>query len=258
MSRQRHFREPRVLSAIALIQQLTRDEIITERLSMKTLIFLLCILSGALSGQSQKSGDSSPAPTPQYFPAGVFNTSTQSSKDFRDKWYSFTLRALHEPSLFALRNDQSLQVYRFLWLPSFHRPISIRLTINAYGSGSIVARSVDNHAGLLTKPASDTGELILDQTVAIDKIQAQDVLQRLQLLAFWSLPTEEEQQAPQSSGESDGPRLRVVQVDGSQWILEGLREGEYHVVDRWSPQANSYSQLCKHLLQLGKVETTLY
>jgi hypothetical protein len=225
---------------------------------MKTLIFLLCVLSGALSGQSRQSRDSSPVPTSQYFPAGVFNTSAQSSKDFRDKWYSLTLRDLREPSLFALRNDPSLQVYRFLWLPSFHRPISIRLAINADGDGSIVARSVDNHAGLLTKPASDTGELILDKTVAIDKIQVQDVLQRLQLLAFWSLPTEEEQQAAQSSGGPDGPRLRVVQLDGSQWILEGLREGEYHVVDRWSPQDSSYPQLCKHLLQLGKVETTLY
>ena len=48
-----------------------------------------------------------------------------------------------------------------------------------------------------------------------------------------------------------------VGLDGSQWILEGVRGGEYHVVDRWSPKDNSYSQLCKYLLRLGKVEAAL-
>ena len=25
-------------------------------------------------------------------------------------------------------------------------------------------------------------------------------------------------------------------VDGAQWIIEGVRNGTYHVVDRWSPR----------------------
>jgi hypothetical protein len=24
-------------------------------------------------------------------------------------------------------------------------------------------------------------------------------------------------------------------VDGAQWIIEGVRNGSYHIVDRWSP-----------------------
>src|SRR5262252_7608510 len=131
---------------------------------MKTLLLLVCIMLGTVPGQSQDS---------RYFPSGAFGPSPQS---FSETWYSSTLRALEEPSLFALRNDPSRRVYRFLWLPSFHRPISVRLTINADGSGSIVTRSVDSHAGLLTKPASDTGRLIRDTTVPVDKVQIQDVL----------------------------------------------------------------------------------
>jgi hypothetical protein len=169
------------------------------------------------------------------------------------------LSFLDEPPLFALRNNRSLQVYRFLWLPSFHRPISVRLTINADGSGSIVARSVDRHTGLLTKVPSDTEKLILDTTSAVDKAQVQDVLGQLQRLAFWAMPTEEDQAPPQTSETAhQSPTLRVVGLDGSQWILEGVRDGEYHVVDRWSPKENPYSQLCRYLLHLAKVEPALY
>ena len=146
---------------------------------------------------------------------------------------------------------------RFLWLPSFHRPISVRVTINADGTGAIVTRSVDSHAGLLTKPKSDTGKLIQDTTSVIDEMQVKEVLAQLQRLSFWSMPTEEEQVAPQSEA-AWRPVLRVVGVDGSRWILEGLHGGEYHVVDRWSPPDNAYSQLCKYLFRLGKVEATPY
>lgn len=216
---------------------------------MRTSALLLWVLAGTvLSAQTIKS---SPIPNPQYFPSGVF---TQS---FNDRWYSSTLNALQEPSLFALRNDQSIQVYRFLWLPSFHRPISVRLTIKADGTGSIVTRSVDSHAGLLTKPKSDTGKLIQDTTSVIDEEQVKEVLVQVQRLTFWSMPTEEEQAVPQS--ESAGRTMvRVVGTDGARWILEGLRGREYHVVDRWSPHDDAYSQLCKCLLRLGKIEATLY
>jgi hypothetical protein len=214
---------------------------------VRTLLLLVCILLGTVPGQSQD---------PRYFPSGAFDLSSQ---NFMEKWYSGTLRALEEPSLFALRNDPSRRVYRFLWLPSFHRPISVRLTINADSSGLIVTRSVDSHAGLLTKPASDTGELIRDSTISIDKVQTQDVLERLQRAAFWSMPIEEGRQLPHSSGTSSGgTTVPVPGIDGSRWILEGVDGGEYHVVDRWSPPDNSYSKLCKYLSRLGRVEATLY
>jgi hypothetical protein len=226
---------------------------------MKALPLFFCVVVGILQAQSQRPTcrDLPPAVlSSQYFPSGVFDTSMQSSSG---TWYACTLSLLDEPPLFALRDDKSLQVYRFLWLPSFHRPISVRLTINADGSGSIVARSVDRHTGLLTKVPSDTEKLILDTTSNVDKAQVQDVLGQLQHLAFWAMPTEEEQAPPQTSGTThQTPTLRVMEMDGSRWILEGVRDGEYHVVDRWSPKENSYSQLCKYLLRLGKVEADLY
>lgn len=206
---------------------------------MKRLVLFGCMLSAILlPAQSRETKDASA----QYFPANVFLDAAQAG--FRDKWYSSTLRALLEPSFFATKSDSSQQVYRFLWLPSFHRPISVRVTVNVDGGGSIVTRSVDSHAGLLTKPASDTGKLTLDAAIAVNKAQVQEMLEQLQRLDFWSLSAE----------------LGVDQLgeDGSHWILEGVRAGEYHVVDRWSPTDGPFSELCKYLLRLGRVETSLY
>ncbi len=217
-----------------------RDKMSAMKPSIAALAIFCCLAAGTVPAQSQ-CAEPPAVLSAQYFPSGVFDTSAPSTKG---NWYACTLGALNEPSLFALRNDKSIQVYRFLWLPSFHRPISVRLTVNADGTGSIVTRSVDSHAGLLTKPASDTGKVIRDETSVIDEDQVKEVLVRLQGFSFWSMPTEDEQAA---FGE-----------DGAQWILEGLRRGEYHVVDRWSPKDDSYSALCKYLLHLAKVETTLY
>jgi hypothetical protein len=44
-------------------------------------------------------------------------------------------------------------------------------------------------------------------------------------------------------------------TDGAQWIMEGYREGRYHVVDRQSPDAGAYRDACLHLLrQSGLLE----
>lgn len=187
------------------------------KLSKRVLVASFGLLIGTLPIQSQSSPALPPAVlSAQYFPSGVFDIQRPST---RDKWYACTLSALNEPSLFALRNDKSAQVYRFLWIPSFHRPISVRLTINADGTGAVVTRSVDTHAGLLTKPASDTGKLIQDTTTAVDQKQVKEVLEQLQRLSFWSIPTEEEQSVPPPSKSGSGATmLRVTPVDGSQWI----------------------------------------
>lgn len=201
----------------------------------KALLISVWIFVLVTTVAGQESTLASRSASARYFPAGSFDID-------RGTWYSNTLRALHEPSIFALRDDKSLQVYRFLWLPAFHLPISVRLTVNGDGSGSIVARSVDTHTGLIGKIPSDTGKLILDKNVFVEKEKVEVVLRELQTLSFWSMPTE----------------VRQSGMDGSQWILEGLRQGEYHVVDRWSPQQGTYSDVCKHLIRLMGVETKLY
>jgi hypothetical protein len=224
---------------------------------MKTLALLLCIVVPAIVSTQRQDAASPSLPNAVYFPAGVFGTSTNT---LRERWYSQTLAAMGEPSLFILRADKSIQVYRFLWLPSFHRPISVRLTINSDGSGTVVARSVDRHMGLLTKPRSDTGKLIVDTSGKATSADVANVMKQLDSVKFWSMTTKESPEGFQGvdAGQPGYTQVPLPKLDGAGWLLEGLRQGEYHVVDRRSPEKDSYSQLCRYLLGLGKVNAALY
>ena len=53
-------------------------------------------------------------------------------------------------------------------------------------------------------------------------------------MRYWTMPTVEE---------------NSVGVDGAQWIVEGVRNGKYHLVDRWSPDTGAFREAALLLLQ---------
>jgi hypothetical protein len=42
-------------------------------------------------------------------------------------------------------------------------------------------------------------------------------------------------------------------TDGDQLIVEGVRGGKYHVVDRWMPDP-AYAELCRYMLDLTGIK----
>ena len=47
--------------------------------------------------------------------------------------------------------------------------------------------------------------------------------------------------------------------DGSEWILEGKNNYEYHFVNRWSPNATRYKEFkdcCDYLIYLSNIKLT--
>jgi hypothetical protein len=156
----------------------------------------------------------------QYFPPGVFDPKPDNDV-FITGWYSKCLRALKEPSLWKLsQEDPSAEIYRFLWLRSFDEPIAVRLIVTDRG-GRLVSKMTSGRAG------SDLGHLILDRQSPLSK-QVPMFLDAIQELKFWDLPS----RAPQVIGPDGSIKIGV---DGAQWIIEGVKQGRYHVVDRWSP-----------------------
>ncbi len=67
----------------------------------------------------------------------------------------------------------------------------------------------------------DPGTLIQNDTVTLTREETNRLLGQIEENNFWR--TQSIQETP------GGP-------DGAHWIIEGVRDGTYHVVDRWSPE----------------------
>jgi hypothetical protein len=148
---------------------------------------------------------------------------------FRASWYDSHLRAMEEQPL-VLRTADQPDVFRFLYLPTFDHPLVVHLTAMGEAWKVIVKRS-DGFGGYSPGKLTSRTERDLPpkKVVIFNRL--------LQEAGFWEMP---------SFIESFG-------LDGSQVVLEGVRSGQYHVVDRWSPHGTPYAKLVDFFLKQCKV-----
>jgi hypothetical protein len=146
----------------------------------------------------------------------------------RQEWYSKHLIAMGE----ALLPDRPNEVYRFLWLRTFANPIMIRVTCDAREC-DLIARRLDGSGGY------EPGKVVERKERRLSAQEATSIRRLVSKAQFWS---------PQPSDERLG-------LDGAQWILEGGREGSYHLLDVWSPERSGpygdFRELCLELLRLS-------
>jgi hypothetical protein len=153
---------------------------------------------------------------------------------FRNEWYSRHLKAMDETSLDSMAGSD--ETYRFLWLRTFHHPIAIRVWRKAE-ERNMVFKELDGAGGY------DPGKLIANQTRQLGADEWDKFIDLLQQASYWRLPTDSK----------DGG------CDGAQWVLEGKKDNQYHIVDRWSPQSGSYSEACLYLVKLsGQTPQQIY
>jgi hypothetical protein len=150
-----------------------------------------------------------------YFPNGAFDSYAKLNKLLND-WYSRQLTALHEPSLLTQSKNLSVQSYRFLWLRTFHQPIAVRLEVKADGTGILTTKIASGAGGYAP------GHLVTNTSKPLTEQQTESFLHKIDVDKFWELP-------PVLLKEQQGD-------DGSQWIIEGVKGGKYHIASQWSPE----------------------
>jgi hypothetical protein len=146
----------------------------------------------------------------RYFAVTPLDKSQQLS-DFHIAWYSKHLAAMNEPSLWI--GPVKAETYRILWLRSFHAPMSFRFAIAPDGTSELITKITDGAGGY------EPGKLVVNKATKIDKRETRILLDALELTNFWRLGT-------RTSG--------IGGMDGAQWVVEGVKDGKYHIVDRWS------------------------
>ncbi len=171
-------------------------------MNQKAIILLVLVAALSLSAQEP------------YFPKGALGDDPRGDL-FRADWYSKDLKALQEPSLFQLAKNPSLESYRFVWLRTFHHPVIVRLNLRSDGTGDLTTKVSSGAGGYAP------GHVIENKSRPVTREEVEKFLARVRQGQFWDLPSHE---SPDAAG-----------LDGSQWIIEGVKEGKYHVVDRWTP-----------------------
>lgn len=114
----------------------------------------------------------------------------------------------------ALCPSASGTTYRFLWLRTFHHPVVIR--VDRTDTGSFLAAHELSGAG-----GYEPGTVIRAEARALSDSEWSTLERAISAAEFWQLAT-------YSAANPAG-------LDGSQWIVEGVRGDRYHVIDRWTP-----------------------
>ena len=167
-------------------------------------IILTTLLLGACAAQQEHKS---------YFPPAVFD-SRPDKNAFFEMWYSGHLRALEEEPLPQKSRDKKKEIYRFTCLRTFHNPFSIRVDVIEGGKDILIRKVTSGQGGY------DSGTLKETQSIVLSRKASETLREVIDKIGFWDLPTTK----------------RVVGVDGSQWIVEAVRNGRYHVVDRFTPR----------------------
>lgn len=174
--------------------------------------------SGQTKGVAQETA-------PQYFPPGVFGQDA-----YKKHWYASLLTAMRELSLFETARKSETTEYRLL-IGLNGRALSFRLELLVDGTGELTVARVIFNSG---KPDG----VLLNDRVQVSAERVREFQTLLQKADFWKSETEEKR---------DKGHYRT---DGMQWVLEGVSNLEYHVVDSLSPKDSDFARACIFLMTL--------
>lgn len=177
-----------------------------------------------------------PSPTPHaavaageelFFPAGTLGRNTAESDLWARRRYSRLLTSLGESPL-GEQGETGGEIYRLLWASSLYLPVVVRAGTGDDGP-SLIVRQQDLEPGTNRRLAGPTSQRELTAAEwdslrgAIDKS------------GFWTMSS----------------AWHPVQ-DSSSWIVEGRRDGRYHVVSVSSPDG-AFRQACIQMLRAGGI-----
>ena len=150
-------------------------------------------------------------------------------KDFQDytnEWYSEELFALDEKALY----DSEKQVYRFSCFPAFFNPIVVHIEIKDDGKADVYYKEGNGESG------AHSGGILRSEKAELSKQETQEFFDLLNKKDYWTMPAE----------------IEEFGLDGHHIVIEGIKDGVYHIVDRWCPgeddPVNSFVEYFRNLI----------
>jgi hypothetical protein len=167
-----------------------------------------------------------------FFPPGaLFDRADDHVDELLRHWYSRVLTATLEPSLSC--GMGAPQRLRFLSIPTFDPASFVRVELTPDG-GVVWSGTLSGSGGY------DPGQLVRSAQRKLLAAESRELSAAIAKAGFWTTPADD--------SEHDG-------FDGTQWVLEGRRGADYHVVHRWSPTRGAFRDLCRDFARLGGIGT---
>jgi hypothetical protein len=145
-----------------------------------------------------------------YFPPLAFSDRPDLHA-FIENWYASHLQALGEAAIYHPTSKRHSEVYRFLWLRTFHHPLIFRLDVAPDLTGIVSYKEAGGAGGYAP------GDLVEEESKLVSQALVSEFSAALNELGFWQMP----------SSQAHGG------CDGSEWVLEAFQSDKYHVVSRW-------------------------
>jgi hypothetical protein len=146
------------------------------------------------------------------------------------KEYSKYLYAMREPLLF--NRLLSKEVYRFVWLRSFHNPIIIRIEKDKNKKYELIWKVTNGKGGYYP------GQLIVNKRKYISGKEWNVFHKYISGMNFWKQKNVHEQWG----------------CDGAVWLLEGETSDFYNVIHSWSVGNPDLHEACRYLIQLTGIK----
>lgn len=153
----------------------------------------------------------------------------------------YMLERMKEPDLANMCQDTNAFVYRITILPAL-KPESILVRIQRDGD------SLRLFAKRFANRQSKPDKLIQEKQHVLSADESAVLLKKLKSLQFFEMPARRE-------------GIDEFGMDGESWVLEGIQEGKYHSVTRWSPQHESrkrglqtYLAVCNLMLKWAELD----
>jgi hypothetical protein len=124
-----------------------------------------------------------------------------------------------ERPLSELVDQEHPQVYRMLVIPRLSSPVVVRLSVEADGTGKLVAK--------IGQGELEPSPLTLNRTTSVSEAEIDDLRRLINQADFWSMPTQAE-----VLDRRTGKKLLSKWMGDSSWMLEAITERGYHLVDR--------------------------
>lgn len=191
---------------------------------------------------------------------------------FTLNWFSSALYSAKEPILYNFYTGHD--IYRFLWLRSFHRPVVISLHKDE-DKVWLTIKELDKQPEFMDmlKPIKffepkrlpngdyDTTRIVIDIETEREVIKKADRKANIILNHTKKLTEKEwkefETLLSNCSFWTSKPYIDVLGCDGSEWTIEGHLKGRYWFMKRWSPRDN-FRKAGEYLIHKSGLKEEIY